>query len=310
MPRVLIVHYSQTGEVARAVQAFADTLAASGCELTIEALAPVAPYPYPWRSLFSFFDVMPECVLGIPPPIHPPSFDLRVRFDLVVIAYPVWFLNPAPPVQAFLASFAAVVLGGTDVVTIVVSRAMWYHASETMKALLASAGAHHSCNIAVTHAGSSLATLVTTPASLLLGADAAVVRHLGAASVRSGDLEQLASLGHVVGARLIGETWCERSRLRDEPAVVISRSSAVAELFALGWFHLWARALRALGRIGRGSRTVGVLLFIVTFVPLIAVGLPLAALVAGLARLFIPDRFDRYLRRLAEPPAQPSRAAT
>jgi hypothetical protein len=45
---------------------------------------------------------MPECILGVPPEIEPPGFDPIEPFDLVVLAYQVWFLSPSLPVQGFL----------------------------------------------------------------------------------------------------------------------------------------------------------------------------------------------------------------
>src|SRR5918992_89863 len=167
--RILIIYYSQSGEVARIAEAFAGELGAAGAEVAWVALRPLTEYPFPWRSLRRFFDAMPETVLGLPPPIDEPNFDPASRYDLVVIAYPVWFLSPAPPVQAFFRTAAAAALEGADVITISVSRSMWQNASETMKRLLAAAGACHRDNIVVTHQGSSLATLISTPRALLSG---------------------------------------------------------------------------------------------------------------------------------------------
>ena len=92
MNRVLVIYYSQSGEVARVARLFADQLASSQVEVTFEEIRPQANYPYPWRSLRRFFDEMPECVLGLPPQVHAPQFDRHSRFNIVVIAYHVWFL--------------------------------------------------------------------------------------------------------------------------------------------------------------------------------------------------------------------------
>src|ERR671918_2716532 len=165
--RILIISYSQSGDVARVADSFAGELRIAGAEVTWEALHPRNEYPFPWRSLRRFFDAMPESILGLPPPIAKPNFDPATRYDLVVIASPVWFLSPAPPVQGFFKTSAAAVLKGADVITISVSRSMWHNASETMKRLLAAAGAYHRDQIAVTHQGSSLATLISTPRALL-----------------------------------------------------------------------------------------------------------------------------------------------
>src|SRR5665648_426545 len=99
--RVLVLYYSQSGEVADIASLFTTELSRTGVEVTIERLDPETAYPYPWRSIRRFFDAMPESVLGLPPPIRLPGYDPTSRFRLVVLVYPVWFLSPALPVQAF-----------------------------------------------------------------------------------------------------------------------------------------------------------------------------------------------------------------
>ncbi|UZE47835.1 hypothetical protein ONR75_23615 [Rhodopseudomonas sp. P2A-2r] len=167
--RVLVLYYSQSGEGADIASLFTTELSGTGVEVTIERLDPETAYPYPWRSIRRFFDAMPESVLGLPPPIRLPGYDPTSRFRLVVLVYPVWFLSPALPVQAFFRLPHAEVLRGTETVTITVSRAMWQRASERIKGLLATAGAVHCDNVVVTHHGSPLLTLVSTPRALLFG---------------------------------------------------------------------------------------------------------------------------------------------
>src|SRR5580765_274983 len=149
--RALVLYYSQSGETARVASIFSEALTAVGVDVDREEIQPSAGYPYPWKSIVRFFDAMPDAVLGSAAGIAPPRFDPSARFDLVVLAYPVWFLSPATPVRAFFQSPEARVLRDTDVITISVSRAMWQRASMAMKQLLAKAGALHRDNVAVTH---------------------------------------------------------------------------------------------------------------------------------------------------------------
>src|SRR5450631_4212123 len=59
MDRVLVLYYSQSGEVADIASLFATELSRTGAEVTVERLNPEIPYPYPWRSIRRFFDAMP-----------------------------------------------------------------------------------------------------------------------------------------------------------------------------------------------------------------------------------------------------------
>ena len=246
----MIIYYSQSGEVARVAESFAGELGTAGAEVTWDALRPRNEYPFPWRSLQRFFDAMPETILGLPPPIEEPKFDLAPRYDLVVIAYPVWFLSPAPPVQAFFRTAAAAALKGADVITISVSRSMWQNASETMKRLLAAAGAYHRDNIVVTHQGSSLATLISTPRALLYGNRESLLGVFPRAGVSELDVARVRGLGRVVARRLsAGSDACRGPLLRGEPALAIQRWSVVPELLAWYCFFGWAVAIRALGSV-------------------------------------------------------------
>ena len=145
---ILVLSYSQTGDVNRAAEAFVEPLQAAGATVVWEHLRPRVPYPSPWRSMRTFFGVMPDCMLGHAPEIEDPRFDAGAPFDLVILAYQVWFLSPSLPIRRFLESRHAEVLRGRKVVTLSVSRNMWHSASLTMKQLLAAAGGQQIDNIA------------------------------------------------------------------------------------------------------------------------------------------------------------------
>src|ERR1019366_6369147 len=88
MDRVLVLYYSQSGEVADIASLFAAELSRTGAEVTVERLNPEIPYPYPWRSIRRFFDAMPESVLGLPPPNRLVGYDPTSRS--------AWWFWPTP----------------------------------------------------------------------------------------------------------------------------------------------------------------------------------------------------------------------
>src|SRR5262245_53265203 len=136
MVRVLLIYYSQSGDGERVARVVTETLKGRDVDVTVQNLQPQTPYPFPWKSIGRFFNVLPECHWGPLPDLLPLKFEPGQRFDLVVLIYQVWFLAPSLPVQSFLTSDAARVLTDKKVLTITVSRNMWHSASETMKALL------------------------------------------------------------------------------------------------------------------------------------------------------------------------------
>jgi hypothetical protein len=71
MKRVLLVHFSQTGQLSRAARTLAAPLAqAADIELVEEVLRPCRPYPFPW-PFWRFLDAMPESVLLEAPALEP-----------------------------------------------------------------------------------------------------------------------------------------------------------------------------------------------------------------------------------------------
>jgi hypothetical protein len=301
MKRVLMIYYSQSGEVAQVVKRFAARLEAAGAALTVEAIRPRADYPYPWKSVRRFFDAMPETITGQAPEIEPPQFDRRTGFDLVIIVYPVWFLSPAPPIQGFFRSDHAAVLRDTEVITVSVSRAMWQQASLTMKRLLAAAGAVHCDNVVVTHQGSAILTLVSTPRALLFGKSDRLAGVFPRPGVSETDLARVDGLATVLAERLDSGRPPGGSFLRGEAAVSVKTWLVIPEL--LGWycFYGWAVLIRRLGKIHPALRAAGDYGFALFLVLMILLALPVVLLGSLLAYPLIRRRVTAYALRLAAP---------
>src|SRR5688572_19216867 len=105
MKRVLVVYFSQTGQLRRVAESVCAPLQSDAVvHLDWLALESAQPYPFPW-PLLDFFDQFPEAVHLQPPALKPWSVPGET-YDLVILAFPVWFLSPAPPITAFLKSEA------------------------------------------------------------------------------------------------------------------------------------------------------------------------------------------------------------
>ena len=170
MKRVLLVHFSQSGQLTRiARQLVAPLAAAADVRVVEEVLRPRAAYPFPW-PLWRFLDAMPESVLLEPPALEPLTVHPGERFDLVVLAYQVWYLAPCGPVTAFLKSPAGrELLRGRPVVTLIACRNMWLTAQETVKRLIREAGGVLRDNVVFTDRSGVLASFIATPRWLLTG---------------------------------------------------------------------------------------------------------------------------------------------
>ena len=184
--KVLLVYYSQTGQLAELVRNFAEPLQQGGVHVDCVNLEPQEPYPFPW-SFWRFFNTFPETVHLKPAPILPPAIPAD-DYDAVVIAYTVWFLSPAQPITAFLQrEETRRLLNGKPVVTLIGCRNMWLGAQEKMKSLLAQNGAKLIGNIVKIDACNSAASFITTPAWLLSG-DKQYFRALPSAGIADREL--------------------------------------------------------------------------------------------------------------------------
>ena len=147
MKRVLVVYYTQSGQLKEII----DSVLSPLTEVTIDFLPidTAEPFPFPWTDE-AFFGAFPESYLQIPQPLKP--FQLaHTDYDLVILGYQVWYLSPSIPFNSFLQSEAGKqLLQGKPVITISGTRNMWVMAQQKVKKLLTECGAHLVGNIALT----------------------------------------------------------------------------------------------------------------------------------------------------------------
>ena len=285
MKRVLLVHFSQTGQLTRAARALTAPLAqADDVEVVEEVLRPRRPYPFPW-PFWRFLDAMPESVLLEAPELEPLALRADERFDLVILAYQVWFLAPAGPMIAFLKSEAGrSLLRGRPVVTVIACRNMWLSAHETMKHLIADAGGELRDNVAFTDRGSTLASFITTPRWLLTGRRNAFWG-LPAAGVAEEDIAGGERFGRALLAALRsdGERRAAPMLAGMEAAKVDARL-IFSERAGQRAFKIWSRLIRLGGAPGSAGRAPLLALFCVYLVTMILLVVPPSLLVQRLLR--------------------------
>lgn len=301
MTRILVLHYSQTGQLNRAVQSMMASLAnRPDVEIVWQPLEPVTPFPFPW-SLFRFFDTFPECVHLDPPPIRPVAFGPEDRFDLVIVAYQVWFLSPSLPVTAFLQSAAAKALKDTPVITFIVCRNMWLSAQEKVKTMLARLGARHIDNVVLTDQGPPWATFVTTPLWLLTGKKDGFLGIFPPAGVSDADIAAAARFGRALADSLHLLESTRGPLLSGLDAVQVIPGYIAGEKVIHRSFVIWGHLLRAIGRPGNLLRRLVLVFYIMFLVTMILTVMPVSVLVRALLRPLMQRRLDAEVARLEAP---------
>ena len=296
----LVLCWSQTGQLRRAAESLVEPLERAGWRVVREELEPAEPYPFPW-PLRSFLGVFPEAVGGPAPRLAPLGVDPSERFDLVIVAYQVWFLSPAPPVRALVTGPGRPLLDDARVVTLVGCRNMWYSAAREMRTLLRDAGARHVANVVLTDDGPAWATFVTTPRWLLTGRRD---RFLGLPPAGASDAA-------IRGMARIGE-WLARDE-GDHPLSGVQtaprqRDLALADLVGRRAFGPWAAVIRALSRPGTPRRLALTGAFGAWLVAVVPIAVPALAVLRRLGARFVDPPLDRALDDLEPGRGRPARA--
>jgi hypothetical protein len=293
MKRVLVVHFSQTGQLARIARRIASPLAGSDeIELVEEVLRPRTPYPFPW-PLLRFFDAMPEAVLLDPPALEPLAVRPDEEFDLVVLGYQVWFLSPSGPVTAFLKSESGKrLLRGRPVVTVIACRNMWLNAQETVKKLIQEAGGALRDNVVFTDRASTLATLITTPRWLLTGKRSGFLG-LPPAGIAEEDIAGAERFGHaLVRALRDGREKGRGPMLGGLGAARVDPRLIFSERAGKRAFGAWSRIIRLGGSPGSLLRLPLVVLFCLYLVAMIVAVVPASLLLQRLLRPLLARRLE------------------
>ena len=301
--KVLAVHFSQTGQAAALLENIVRPLREQAdVALTHVALDSALPFPFPW-PFWQFLDTFPETVWLDPPALASLPLKGDEEFDLIVLAYPVWFLSPPPPLTAFLQHpVARAVLRGRAVVTATACRNMWVMAQETVKRLLRDAGARHLDHVALVDRGHALATFITTPRWVLTGRKNAFWG-LPAAGVAEADLHSASRFGiALLQALRRGDETRDAPLLTGLGACKVDTALVASERIGIRSFRIWGRGLRALGQPGAPARRLLLFFYLLFLVAAIITIVPISMLLRRVLAPLMGARLEQA-RRVYEAPS-------
>ena len=281
--RVLVIHYSQTGQLERVAHSVATPLLKDeDVQVDFLPIKPVDPYPFPWPFL-RFINTFPESAHQIPCALDLQADHLQSEYDLVILAYQVWYLAPSIPISSFLQSeLAQRLLADTPVVTVIACRNMWLQAQEKVKAHLQRCNAKLVGNIALVDAAGSIASFFATPLWVLTGRKGPHWFGLvPVAGVSQQDVDGAQRFGEVLRERLLGNTSPSMAMdgdvLQGLNAAPVNDKLILSEKVGTRSFYLWGKLFLACGKPDAALRkplaalyTVFLLLMIVTVVPVTA----------------------------------------
>lgn len=264
MKRILIIYYSQTGQLKEIVDSVSRPLKNNN-QLFFEELKPVPAYPFPWSSM-AFFQVFPESVNEIPCELEPFKNNPDEDYDLVILAYQVWYLSPSIPVSSFLQSETAKkIFKGKPVITIIGVRNMWIMAQERVKSRINELGGRLAGNIVLTDPAPNLVSVVTIVRWLMKGEKGAF-KWLGMpfppAGVSQKDIDHASVFGEMIHESLsAGDLDHLQEKLASEGAVKVDPILMNIEKRGKMMFGIWAKMILKKGNFNDPAREGRLCLF-------------------------------------------------
>ena len=296
MKKILVIYYSQTGQLTDIVRSVTSSFTINeAVSVTYEEVKPKSAFPFPWSAI-QFCDVFPESVQGIPCEIEPVQFDQNEAYDLIILAYQVWFLAPSLPITAFLESCGAKVLKGRPVLTIIGCRNMWLSAHETVKQKIVKSGGRLFGNIVLGDRTNNLLGVLTIAIWMLSGKKSSFLKLLPAAGISDQDIHNASNFGDILMKALEENNPGPIQKiLNDHNAVTVVPQYIIFEKRIKRVFEIWSKFILRKGERGNPARKFRVRLFLVYLFVAIAFIAPISTLLTMVAHRLKKDEINKAI---------------
>lgn len=254
--KVLVLYYSQTGQLTDIVNSFVAPFTEAGLSVEVVRAKPKNDFAFPWTSE-RFFDAMPETVLAIPSPME--KIELKeIKYDLVVFAYQPWYLSLSIPANSILATNEVKkILKDTPVVTLIGARNMWLSSQEKLKKILREAGANLVGNIALVDRNQNSISAITILHWMMNGKKDSYLGIFPKPGVSDEDIGNTKVFGKTVLEFLQkGNYEGLQEQLANQSAVEIVADYMIIEKLAPRLFLIWANFI-----IKRKNRTAWLVVY-------------------------------------------------
>jgi len=292
MKKILVLYYSQSGQLKRVVDSFISNLADDNIKVDLKKIEPKKPYPYPW-PFYEFFDEFPESVYLDGCEVKELE-NLEDDYDLIILGYTIWFLSPSLPITGFLKTQQAKNLfKDKPVITLIACRDMWVMAQEKMKQLLKDIDAKLIDNVVLTDQGKSIYTFFTTPRWLLTGKKDSF-GFFPPAGISEEDIKNASRFGNRI-KQTIGtlNNFKYNSLLKNMGAVNVNGKLIATEKIATKSFKIWGKLIKLSGKKYSTNRKIVITIYAVFLIALVLTIVPLNILIRKLLSPFQKDTIKK-----------------
>jgi flavodoxin len=261
MKRILIVYYTQSGQLLSILQSLATPLIRAGHTLHFETIEPVEKFPFPWSS-YQFFNAFPEVFSQKPQALKPISTKATNGYDLVILGYQPWFLTPSRPMSSFLQSEdGKKIISNNKVITVLGCRNMWLGAQEKVKRRLKDIQATLVGHVALIDRSPNLTSLITILRWMFTG-DKKPFWFFPAAGVSEQDVDHAQRFGEIINQALESNDYDSlQSKLNQAGAIDIKPNLVLLERRGQKAFSVWSRFIASGGPLHSTGRKIRVYIF-------------------------------------------------
>jgi len=292
MKKILIIYYSQTGQLKDVVDSILVPVKKNPeVSVVYEELKPKPPYPFPWTA-YQFCDAFPESVAEVPCDLQPLSRNTDDDYDLIILAYTVWYLSPSIPVATFLQSLQAEkIMRGRPVLTIIGCRNMWLLAQEKVKQKIKKIGAHLTGNIVLTDKTNNLIGVLTIAVWMLTGKKDRFLKIFPHPGISDQDIKEAGRFGEIILKAVADDRFIlTPTALNARGAVTLAPALLIMEKRVSKVFKIWSDFIRQKGAAGDPKRSKRVRAFMVYLIAAVILLAPLAAILASLLKIVMKDK--------------------
>jgi len=288
MKKVLVIYYSQSGQLTEIVQSVLAPLKKNeNVSVVFEEIRPRKNYPFPW-SRHQFCDAFPEAFQEIPCELEPFGFNPEDDFDLIILAYTVWYLSPSTPVLSFLQSPEAKrLIHNRPVITLIGCRNMWLLAQEKVKRRIYAMDGEIKGNVVLMDRAMNLIGIVTIAAWMLTGKKDRFLRIFPRPGISDRDIQHAEIFGNIILESLLDEKFdLDQQALNRHGAVPVIPAYIIFEQRIHKVFSIWSKFILQKGGPADPKRKFRVQLFFYYLLFAVLILAPIATLVSWIVQIF------------------------
>jgi len=298
MKKILVVYYTQTGQLKQLIDGVLSPLKNdSNYQIDYFKIEPINDFPFPWSNA-EFYDCMPESVEGIPTPVKP--FDVEGDYDLVILAYQVWFLNLSIPFWSILQDEKMkTFLKNKKVITILGIRNMWVNAQKRLLTYFKDTKVNHVGNLVFADPNTNLVSVLTVLKYLTTGVKKPF-KTLPPYGVSEKDFNRLNVFGAILKNTFENNNWKEmQNEFVNQKGVSIHFALRTTELAAGRIFKVWSRFVLKKGKAGNPARKGRLMIYQFYLLFLIFFISPFSSLLFKIINLIFYPFVKKSLRKTA-----------